>query len=222
MSNKNTAQTTGNKLNPLSTIKNLWDRYKSGKDKKQRQQNFESKLQFQKDKMKWDKKKFGLNLGQKIAKDDAKNKLDRDKFDHKKKLDTKNQEYKDNKLDWDKEKTKNLYDQKERHNKQKIDIATANTQIKHNNSKVFQNDVQGKQAIRNASITATERALKKDGYTGKLTRPEQPTKEKGPDKINQTVKQIQTDNKPVAWQGNVSGVNVKGSKGNRKKGLPEQ
>ena len=131
-------------------------------------------------------------------------------------------EYKNNKLAWDQEKTKNLYDQKERYNKQKIDIATANTQIKHNNSKVFQNDVQGKQALRNASITATERTLKKDGYTGKLTRADQPTKEKGPDKINQTIKQIQTDNKPVAWQGNVSGVNVKGSKGNREKGLPHK
>ena len=193
MSNKNTAQTTGNKLNPLSTIKNLWDRYKSGKDKKQRQKNFESQL-----------------------------KLQQDKFEHKKEMDKDLKEYKDHKLAWDQEKTKNLYDQKERYNKQKIDIATANTQIKHNNSKVFQNDVQGKQAIRNASITATERALKKDGYTGKLTRPEQPTKEKGPDKINQTIKQIQTDNKPVAWQGNVSGVNVKGSKGNREKGLPHK
>ena len=193
MSNKNTAQTTGNKLNPLSTIKNLWDRYKSGKDKKQRQKNFESKL-----------------------------KLQQDKFDHKKEMDKDLNEYKNNKLAWDQEKTKNLYDQKERYNKQKIDIATANTQIKHNNSKVFQNDVQGKQALRNATITATERALKKDGYTGKLTRPEQPTKEKGPDKINQTIKQIQTDNKPVAWQGNVSGVNVKGSKGNREKGLPHK
>ena len=106
MSNRNTAQTTGNKLNPLSTIKNLWDRYKSGKDKKQRQKNFESKLQFQKDKMEWDKKKFGLNLGQKIAKDNTKNKLDRDKLDHKKKVDKDAMDFRNDKLKWDQEKTK--------------------------------------------------------------------------------------------------------------------
>ena len=220
MSNRNTAQTTGNKLNPLSTIKNLWDRYKSGKDKKQRQKNFESKLQFQKDKMEWDKKKFGLSLGQKIAKDNTKNKLDRDKLDHKKKVDKDAMDFRNDKLKWDQEKTKNLYDQKERHHQQKMDIDTANAQIKHNNSKVFQNDVQGKQALRNASITATERALKKDGYKGTLTRAEEPTKKPGPDPINNTLDKVKTNNKPVAWKpGDVSGVNVKGSKGNRKKGL---
>ena len=205
--NKNTAQQNGYKINPFNKVKEAWHRFRSGFDKRQRQRNFEAHLQLQ-----------------------------RDKFDHKKLQDQATNKYRDNTLHFKQEKALNDYNQKERHHADRMAIAAANTDIKARNGDHFAIDVQGKNVQRNANITSTERALQKDGYKGTLTRAELPQKSSIKTDTKQITDQVRKNSSEKhEWQSipkgttstscaqsvipQVSGINPKGSKGNRKKGI---
>ena len=207
--NKNTAQQTGYTFNPLNKVKEAWHRFRSGFDKRQRQRNFEAHLQLQ-----------------------------RDKFDHKKLQDQTTNKYRDNTFHFKQEKALNDYNQKERHHADKMNIAAANTDIKARNSDIFQKDAQGKNALRNASISAKQHELSKDGYTGHLTHAEYPTSTSEVDRTKKLTDQVrQNVSTKHEWQSipketttssttsaqsvipQVSGINPKGSKGNKKKGI---
>lgn len=207
MSNdKNTAQQNGYKINPFNKVKEAWHRFRSGFDKRQRQKNFEAHLELQ-----------------------------RDKFEHKQEQDRATNIYRDNTLHFKQEKALNDYNQKERQHADKMTIAAANTDIKARNSDIFQKDAQGKNALRNASISAKQHELSKDGYTGHLTHAEYPTSTSEVDRTKKLTDQVRNNvSTKHEWQSipketttsatqstipQVSGINPKGSKGNKKKGI---
>ena len=204
--NKNTAQQQGYTINPLNKVREAWHKFRSGFDKRQRQRNFEAHL-----------------------------KLQQDKFDHKKLQDQATNSYRDNNLHFKQEKALNDYNQKERHHADKMIIAAANTDTKARNSDIFQIDAQGKNALRNASISAKQHELNKDGYTGHLTHAEYTTKTSEVDRTKKLTDQVRNNvSTKHEWQSipketktssvestipQVSGINPKGSKGNRPKGI---
>lgn len=208
--NKNTAQQNGYKINPLNKVKEAWHRFRSGFDKRQRQKNFEAHLQLQ-----------------------------RDKFDHKKEQDLATNKYRDNTLHFRQEKALNDYNQKERQHADKMTIAAANTDIKRQNSNYFGTDIQGKNVQRNANITSQEQALHASGYKGNLTRAELPEKSNTLDRAKEATDQVRKNiSQKHEWQSipkenddskattsatstipQVSGLNPKGTKGNRPKGI---
>lgn len=206
--NKNTAQQNGYKINPLNKVKEAWHRFRSGFDKRQRQKNFEAHLQLQ-----------------------------RDKFDHKKEQDLATNNYRDNTLHFKQEKALNDYNQKERHHADKMTIAAANTDIKAKNSDTFETDAQGKNALRNASISAKQFELKNAGYKGTLAHAEYPKHSSMTNNTKKLTDQVRSNiSQKHEWQSipkenddskatttatipKVSGINPKGSKGNRPKGI---
>lgn len=203
--NKNTAQQNGYKINPLNKVKEAWHRFRSGFDKRQRQKNFEAHLDLQER-----------------------------KFQHKQDQDRATNTYRDNTLHFKQEKALNDYNQKERQHADKMTIAAANTDIKRQNSNYFGTDVQGKNAQRNANITSQEQALHAGGYKGNLTRAELPEKSNTLDKVKEATDQVRKNiSQKHEWQSipkenndsatsaipKVSGINPKGTKGNRPKGI---
>ena len=203
--NKNTAQQNGYKINPLNKVRDLWNRFRSGSDKRQRQKNFEAHL-----------------------------KLQQDKFDHKKEQDRATNNYRDNTLHFKQEQALNNYNQKERQHADKMTIAAANTDIKARNSDIFQKDAQGKNALRNSSISTKQYELSNAGYKGHLTHAEYPTNRSEVDRTKKLTDQVRNNvSTKHEWQSipketkttttapipKVSGINPKGSKGNRPKGI---
>ena len=232
MSNKNTAQQYGQGSDIGSLAQKFYNSHLQHKDRQdalqQRKNEFQSKLVLKDRDYKLNEAKHNLNR-QKYNLAVDKHKLDVQKANDKNKWNTAK------------------FNQTETHHQDKMNVAIANTQIKAANHDIFKQDVAGKNTTRNTvnqiktnmyNDYATDRAkgtkekaktisyqqspvpkdADKNSNFGKVELSKQ---EKAPsmEKATVGVRKNETVYKYDPEPGKVSGKNIKGTHGNRKKGL---
>ena len=233
MSNKNTAQQYGQGTDIGSLAQKFYNSHLQHKD---RQAALQQRLNEFKTKTEWKNRDYNLN--------EAKHNLNRQKYNlavDKHKLDVKKV---NDKNEWNAAKFK----QTEAHHQDKMNVAIANTQIKAGNHDIFKQDVAGKNLARNTSnqiktnmyndyakdkvkgtkekantISYEQAPVPKDAdkksNLGKVELSKQ-TKAPSMEKATVGVRKNETVYKYDPAPGKVSGKNIKGTYGNRKKGLP--
>ena len=237
MSNKNTAQQYGQGTDIGSLAQKFYNSHLQHKD---RQAALQQRLNEFRTKTEWKGRDYQLN--------EAKHNLNRQKYNlavDKHKLDVKKA---NDKNEWNTAK----FNQTETHHQDKMNIASANTQIKAANHDIFKQDVAGKNLARNTSnqiktnmyndyakdkVKGTKEKANTISYeqapvpknadkNSNLGKVELSKQQKAPSMAKATVgvRKNETvykyNSQLTAAPGKVSSKNIKGTYGNRKKGLP--